>query len=307
MDAEGKDGGVQTFLPFEDFQQSADVLDNPRLGKQRVETLQILRALELPEYGWSNHPAVRMWRGFTPALVLYGLVCARAWTRRGHADTTEAQIAEFAPDMLHVRQDDLRTRGMLPPWVGDERVHVSHRSKLLTKDPDHYRGRFVGTPTDLDYFWPPAADAAPVPAAAAGAPLWVVRTESAQIAGTFLTPGLVAVGTESGIEVDVTGRELADLQALVGGRRRTSKPLLALARFVSDMHPGDDVGIFASHDRALLTGRITGPYAFDANAAHGLVHQRAVSWQSVIDRSTVQPPASLQDVRPVFRVHRAAR
>jgi predicted Mrr-cat superfamily restriction endonuclease len=71
------------------------------------------------------------------------------------------------------------------------------------------------------------------------------------------------------------------------------------------MKAGDDVGIFASHDRALLTGRITGEYSFDGKAAHGLFHRRPVSWHSVIDRSTVQPPASLQDVRPVFRVRRA--
>jgi len=49
---------VQAFLPFADFADTAAVLDSPRLGKQRVETLQILRALELPEYGWQNHPAV---------------------------------------------------------------------------------------------------------------------------------------------------------------------------------------------------------------------------------------------------------
>jgi len=43
---------MQTFLPFPDFQQSAAVLDRARLGKQRVEALQTLRALVIPEYGW---------------------------------------------------------------------------------------------------------------------------------------------------------------------------------------------------------------------------------------------------------------
>ena len=58
---------MQTFLPVADFEDGARLLDSPRLGKQRVETLQILRALELPDYGWASHPAVRMWRGRTPA------------------------------------------------------------------------------------------------------------------------------------------------------------------------------------------------------------------------------------------------
>ncbi|MCD2145355.1 MSMEG_6728 family protein [Gordonia paraffinivorans] len=72
---------MQTFLPYPDFARSAAVLDPARLGKQRVETLQILRALELFDYGWSNHPAVGMWRGHTPALVSYGLACVGEWTR----------------------------------------------------------------------------------------------------------------------------------------------------------------------------------------------------------------------------------
>jgi hypothetical protein len=34
---------VQTFLPFSDFEASARVLDVKRLGKQRVECIQVLR------------------------------------------------------------------------------------------------------------------------------------------------------------------------------------------------------------------------------------------------------------------------
>jgi Pyrimidine dimer DNA glycosylase len=45
---------MQTFLPFPSFEESARVLDNKRLGKQRVETMQILKALTLPTYGWKN-------------------------------------------------------------------------------------------------------------------------------------------------------------------------------------------------------------------------------------------------------------
>lgn len=36
---------MQTFLPYADFRASAHVLDRQRLGKQRVETLQIMQAL----------------------------------------------------------------------------------------------------------------------------------------------------------------------------------------------------------------------------------------------------------------------
>jgi len=35
---------MQTFLPYADFARCAEVLDPRRLGKQRVEALQIMRA-----------------------------------------------------------------------------------------------------------------------------------------------------------------------------------------------------------------------------------------------------------------------
>ena len=89
---------MQTFLPVADFDESARLLDSPRLGKQRVETLQVLRALELPDYGWVSHPVVRMWRGRTAALVVYGRAMVREWRDRGFADSTDTLIAEFAPE-----------------------------------------------------------------------------------------------------------------------------------------------------------------------------------------------------------------
>lgn len=38
---------MQTFLPYPDFRQSAKVLDRARLGKQRVECLQLARAIAM--------------------------------------------------------------------------------------------------------------------------------------------------------------------------------------------------------------------------------------------------------------------
>src|ERR1700712_4272615 len=76
-------GVVQTFLPYPDFVDALAVLDSPRLGKQRVETLQILRALVFPEYGWRNHPAVRMWPGPLASLVASPLAPVAPRGRRG--------------------------------------------------------------------------------------------------------------------------------------------------------------------------------------------------------------------------------
>src|SRR5919206_5320369 len=129
---------MQTFLPVPDFEESARLLDTARLGKQRVEALQILRALQLPDYGWAAHPAVLMWRGRRAALVAYGLAMVREWRARGFADTTEELIGEFAPEAVGLGQPGLAAAGRLPSWLGDPALHRSHRSNLLAKDPDFY-------------------------------------------------------------------------------------------------------------------------------------------------------------------------
>jgi hypothetical protein len=40
---------MQTFLPYPDFRESLESLDNKRLGKQRVEALQLTLALRCGE------------------------------------------------------------------------------------------------------------------------------------------------------------------------------------------------------------------------------------------------------------------
>ncbi len=148
---------MQTFLPFPDFVESARALDDKRLGKQRVEALQVVRALTVPGYGWANHPAVLMWKGFEEALGRYGFMCCEAWLGRGFGDTCALTIATDlrAADVTDVRsQSELAVVGALPPWLGDEALHRSHQSALVRKDPDHYRPLFPDVPDDLPYVCP---------------------------------------------------------------------------------------------------------------------------------------------------------
>lgn len=149
---------MQTFLPFEDFEESARALDRARLGKQRVEALQIVRALTRPTYGWQAHPAVRMWRGHLVALGVYGTVICREWQGRGYSDTCEVKILDELLDAgietPLASVDELRRADALPQWLGDEAVHRSHRSALVRKDPALYAQIFDDVPNDLPYVWP---------------------------------------------------------------------------------------------------------------------------------------------------------
>ncbi len=311
---------MQTFLPYEDFAASIAVLDTPRLGKQRVETLQILRALTLPEYGWRNHPAVRMWRGRIDALALYGLISVAQWRERGFPDTTGPQIAEFAPEVGGVGaggfggvgQADLAASGRLPAWLGDERLHRSHRSKLLGKNPLHYGRYFTDVPDDLDYFWPepdPAdeADDEVACSESAGGRVWVVKPDSPEALGVFLDGGIVALGTASGVTVDASGLDLDGLRALATPPgRRVTRPLLALSRLLTEIGVGDEAAVLIDGGARLLVGTVLGNYEFGPAGGMLTIHRRRVRWNRVIERSAVTPPAALQDVRPVFDVRLGA-
>ncbi|MGI8887933.1 MAG: MSMEG_6728 family protein [Nocardioidaceae bacterium] len=154
---------MQTFLPYPDFARSAQVLDDKRLGKQRVETLQIMHVLlglrwnlsagvieAFEPKGWRNHPAVRMWRGYEPALLAYQDGTCQEWTRRGFNDTCYPKavgLAALSPLIAGVEAQQ-------PPWLGPEELHRSHQSNLIRKDPDIYAPLFPDVPADLPYFWP---------------------------------------------------------------------------------------------------------------------------------------------------------
>lgn len=135
---------MQTFLPYSDFDRTAACLDRARLGKQRIECIQILKALADPTYGWQSHPAVLMWRGHTRSLCRYGLAMCRAWLARGYVDNQKDKFeAGMGGRVLSY-----------PVWLGNERFHAAHRAALLFKNAAYY-GQFGWTEEPkLDYWWP---------------------------------------------------------------------------------------------------------------------------------------------------------
>lgn len=149
---------MQTFLPYPDYAKSAACLDRQRLGKQRVEVLQILNALhEIPTEsgkpaGWRNHPATKMWRGYEAQLIGYGLVVCDEWISRGYRDSTRPKIEQHLQWLEDAEEFSIE----LPPWFGDSAFHLSHQSNLVRKDPGHYRKFFPAVPDNLEYVWPVA-------------------------------------------------------------------------------------------------------------------------------------------------------
>lgn len=144
-------------MPYSDFNKVAKCLDNKRLGKQRVEVLQIYHALTKEDYGWKNHPIVKMWKGYEEALLYYGIDICDEWISRGFIDTLkerfEAELRRIRPIPISTKLFSYKIEYDCPDWVDDTELHLTHQSNLLRKDKAHYSKYFKDVPDNLEYKW----------------------------------------------------------------------------------------------------------------------------------------------------------
>jgi hypothetical protein len=120
---------MQTFVPYDDYYKIGQSLDDKRLGKQRVEAMQILNCLYKPNR-WQNHPAVRMWQGFHEALKHYQNWIMMAWMERG-----------FKNKMKWAKTNTTFYTFKRPWWFGNEDIHRTHRMMLVRKSIEVYLKR----------------------------------------------------------------------------------------------------------------------------------------------------------------------
>ena len=130
---------MQTFLPYPDFVRSAEVLDYRRLGKQRLEVIQLIKE------SWPYHPVTKMWRKHKYQLAEYGKEICLEWIVRGYKDNCLVVILEL--------QEQYEDTG-LPPWFGDKAFHLAHQSNLVRKKPEFYGPMFPGVPDNIPYIYP---------------------------------------------------------------------------------------------------------------------------------------------------------
>ena len=154
---------MQTFLSETFFKTSLEVLDNKRLNKQLLESLQIAKVLSNPDAkAWKNHPAVLQWKGYEKSLLCYASEAEQLCHDRGiKTDKNRATLLALKKQ-LHYDDSEL----ILPSWWEDSslacRVIVTHRARLYEKDPVFYffykdylepAKELVCCPR-CNYFWP---------------------------------------------------------------------------------------------------------------------------------------------------------
>ena len=157
---------MQSFLTSRSYKETAQHLDTKRLQEQRVECIQIYNCvigqrldvitdeIKGPAVGYMNHPAVRMWRSYPHALLLYAWYISRECDARGINDHRAVRY------FFERRMD--RHPFIIPHWWADEhkrdRIIYTHRCNLIRKDVSHYRPLFPDITIDeafrVDYEWP---------------------------------------------------------------------------------------------------------------------------------------------------------
>ena len=136
---------VNTFIPYGNFKKCAKILDNKRLGKQRVEAKQIINILTntTDKMGWRNHVIVKMWTGHTEALMLYYNTIVTEWIKRGFKNNME----------LYKINKNIK----MPWFVVNKSINLSHQASLVRKYPAYYGPVFVNIPKQYmkyKYIWP---------------------------------------------------------------------------------------------------------------------------------------------------------
>jgi hypothetical protein len=150
---------MQTFVPLPSFKISAIVLDVKRHNKEILESYDayglitnflitrhspIQQALLIRRF--SNHPCIKMWRNHSNSLALYYNTILHQWFLKGYKHSYS--YLPIHGKIIH------------PTWLGDDRVHSSHRSCLLAKNFTHYsQFNWREKPTSRvnnrwPYFWP---------------------------------------------------------------------------------------------------------------------------------------------------------
>ena len=212
---------------------------------------------------------------------------------------------EFAPQAAHPAY---AAKIPMPPWLGNPDLHLSHRSRLIAKDPRFYSPLFPGTDPDLEYVWPEPKHLL-LPEDPSGDRLWVLRLPSGTSNPSSWTPS--ASRRRAARRPPAADDEYQFVYADSGSRRPAKqrklppKPLVKKPTRKRQQQedafttlPGNSVvAIPFAGGASFAVGKVLGrPITVDGRFA------RNFKVDEVLDRSAFDYPALLQDPRMFFPV-----
>lgn len=130
---------MQTFVPYNTYQESVKILDQKRLNKQIVEGIQIAQIVfRKPIFyssktqahtAWANHPAVLMWKNCKQGLLTYINCAILESQRRGYLKNS-SMVDDFT---LFLNNENIILDKIIYPSWWNSNIHYSHASALLFK------------------------------------------------------------------------------------------------------------------------------------------------------------------------------
>lgn len=148
---------VNTFITSESLEECAKNLDNLRLGKQRVECIQLISFIENKDNkGFRNHPILIMWSNNVDALKVYCNFMIREWIKRGFTNTIELYDLDESKIVFYknIYNEETKLTEIIKPEIKDDSIVfpiwfnwkpliLSHQSSLLKKNFDYYSKIFI--------------------------------------------------------------------------------------------------------------------------------------------------------------------
>lgn len=152
---------MQTYLPYEDFKETARVLEVHDLATSISTSISILdcihETVDGNEVDMVNRlPIVRMWRGREVVLVQYGETLLEEWYGRPSDERLAIDfMAEEDALALHMEWATSGEYSMdRPRWTSDTNLHLAHRAELIRHDPPNYAHVWPDLNLDRAMFWP---------------------------------------------------------------------------------------------------------------------------------------------------------
>lgn len=147
---------VMIWLPKPDFYESVSCLTTYQVGRQVHEAWWILECLTGRRQRANRYMMSRLWNGYSSGLALYLSLAIREWNVRGFPSCHEAPYDfrnNYKLNEKWIGRLNVVNKIHYPPWVGNERLHSSHRSFLLRDEPVHY-SQFGWIDNVPELYWP---------------------------------------------------------------------------------------------------------------------------------------------------------
>jgi hypothetical protein len=200
----------------------------------------------------------------------------------------------------------------MPEWLGNPDFHLSHRAKLLRKEPKFYKSVFLDADLDIDYIWPEPKHEF-LPADPEDDFLWILRDADTEVDPEKLdTVALPPVRRANAAAAVPAADGYSPVYIDDGSRRPSKQPRKLPPKLVKKPTrkrqaqeeafatlPGKTtVAVSFEDGRKFAVGQVLGrPITLD-DGRFG----RNFSVTEVIDRSAFDYPALLQDPRVFFPV-----